>query len=76
MFLVISTLLFLLILIISGCKLDTAEQVWRKPLTTLPNLKINSAVMPHITSKPESWNFSYCQKTFAAESSHINRRAG
>ena len=41
MFLVISVIIFLLLLLVSGCKFDSAEHQWGKSFATKPILKIN-----------------------------------
>ena len=40
MFLVISIIIFLLFLLVSGCKVDTAGYVWEKPFPTLTTLNL------------------------------------
>ena len=40
MFLAISIIIFFLLLLVSGCKSDTAEHLWEKPFTTKLNQEI------------------------------------
>ena len=67
MFLAISIILFLFLLLISGCKSDAEKHIWGKPFTTLPIPKMINVVPTQTTAELEGGKLLCYQETLVTE---------